>query len=106
MENDSPDFMPTTNPIEVKQLKLDLANYRTVKQTTEAAAIHALISIKPDSRMERKLHGAMVELGKKDGVLSVKSFNQLIHNPRFSITESDICIYFSNVLPLLEEMNK
>jgi hypothetical protein len=40
--------MPKTNPLLVKQLKLDLTNFRTVKQTTEVGAIHAMISINPD----------------------------------------------------------
>lgn len=55
--------------------------------------------------MVKILHGAMTELGKSDGILSVTSMNQLIHNPSFSITPTDICTMFGNVYPLLEAMN-
>lgn len=51
------------------------------------------------------LHGATAELGKKDGILSVTSMNQLVHNPSFSIQPPDISIMFGNVFPLLVEMN-
>lgn len=51
------------------------------------------------------LHGAMTEISKSDGILSVTSMNQLVHNPSFSVVSSDICAIFSNVYPLLEEMN-
>src|SRR5258708_24686485 len=59
-----------------------------------------------DKEKAKLLYGAMTELGKNNGVLSVTSLNQLIHNTSFSITVSDICILFGNVFPLLEEMNK
>ncbi|MCG3110988.1 MAG: hypothetical protein MCM46_04100 [Candidatus Manganitrophus sp. SB1] len=51
------------------------------------------------------LHGATTEIGKKDGILSVTSMNQLVHNPSFSIQPPDISIMFGNVFPLLVEMN-
>lgn len=51
------------------------------------------------------LHGAIAELGRTDGLLSVTSMNQLVHNPNFSVTSNDICILFGNIYPLLEEMN-
>ncbi|MGO8693277.1 MAG: hypothetical protein ACLQMF_06330 [Rectinemataceae bacterium] len=51
------------------------------------------------------LHGALTEITKSEGILSVTSMNQLVHNPRFSIQPGDICILFSSVFPLLEEMN-
>lgn len=50
-------------------------------------------------------HGALTEIAKPDGILSVTSMNQLVHNPSFSIAPSDICILFSNIYPLLEAMN-
>lgn len=53
----------------------------------------------------KELHGALTELAKKDGLLSVTSMNQLVHNPNFSVSPSDICLLFHNVFPLLEEMN-
>ncbi|MDO9258160.1 MAG: hypothetical protein Q7U54_21795 [Bacteroidales bacterium] len=40
--------MPTTSQIEVKDLSLDLKNFRTVPQKKESDAIKAMISIKPD----------------------------------------------------------
>lgn len=55
--------------------------------------------------MVKVLHGAMTEIGKTDGILSVTSMNQLVHNPSFSIAPSDICILFGNIYPLLEAMN-
>ncbi len=54
----------------------------------------------------RALKGAMTELGKTDSILSVHSMNQLIHNPSFSITASDISIMFGNIFPLLNAMNQ
>ena len=51
------------------------------------------------------LHGALTELAKPTGLLSVTSMNNLVHNPSFSISPSDICTLFGNVYPLLEYMN-
>ncbi|EMY60686.1 hypothetical protein [Leptospira terpstrae] len=65
-----------------------------------------LTNNKSDKAKTKELHGAMTELAKPDGILSVTSLNQLIHNPKFSITPSDISITFTNVFPLLEELNK
>lgn len=59
-----------------------------------------------DKQMKKALHGAMTELGKSEGILSVTSMNQLVHNPKFSIKESDICRLFHNIYPLLEAMNR
>ena len=59
-----------------------------------------------DQAMLKLLHGALTQLAKPDGILSVTSMNQLVHNPSFTITESDICSLFGNVFPLLQEMNK
>jgi uncharacterized membrane protein YgcG len=58
-----------------------------------------------DQIMAKKLYGATTELAKQDGILSVTSMNQLVHNPAFSITPSDICTMFTNVFPLLVAMN-
>jgi hypothetical protein len=60
---------------------------------------------KKDKVVLKALHGAMTELGKAEGILSVTSMNQLVHNPRFSISASDIASMFGNVFPLLETMN-
>lgn len=59
-----------------------------------------------DKAMVKALHGAMTELGKADSLLSVTSLNQLVHNPKFAISPSDVAIRFGNVFPLLEELNK
>jgi hypothetical protein len=40
--------MPETKSISVRQLKLDLHNFRTVPQKSELAAIRAMISVNPD----------------------------------------------------------
>lgn len=53
----------------------------------------------------KELHGAMTELGKANGLLSVTSMNQLIHSTSFVVDETHICTVFSNVFPLLREMN-
>lgn len=58
-----------------------------------------------NTAMVKILHGSMTELAKPDGILSVTSMNQLVHNPSFSVIPSDICIMFGNIYPLLEAMN-
>lgn len=55
--------------------------------------------------MVKVLHGAMTEISKPEGILSVTSMNQLVHNQNFSVQPSDICILFGNIYPLLEAMN-
>jgi len=60
---------------------------------------------KKDIDRIKLFHGVMTELSKKDGILSVTSLNQLIHNPNFSIQSTDICMLFHNIFPLLVEMN-
>lgn len=59
-----------------------------------------------DKEKTKILHGAIAEIGKKEGLLSATSMNQLVHNLSFSISPNDICILFGNIFPLLEEMNK
>jgi hypothetical protein len=51
------------------------------------------------------LHGAMTEIAKTEGILSVTSMNQLVHNTTFSVTTGDVCTTFGNIYPLLEAMN-
>lgn len=58
-----------------------------------------------DKDAVKRLHGAMTELGKTDGILSVTSMNQLVHNPSFSIAPADISLMFWRIFPLLEAMN-
>src|SRR5512134_2551864 len=40
--------MPQTKPVAIKDLALDLGNFRTVKQPDERSAIDAMISTSPD----------------------------------------------------------
>lgn len=58
-----------------------------------------------NTQMVKVLHGAMTELGKPDGLLSVTSMNNLVHSPVFTISPTDLCSVFSNIYPLLEAMN-
>jgi hypothetical protein len=58
-----------------------------------------------DKLMEKRLHGAITELAKQDGLLSVTSMNQLIHSQLFSVLPGDIAGVFGNIFPLLEAMN-
>ena len=58
-----------------------------------------------DKLMVKKLHGALTEISKPSGVLSVTSMNQLVHSTAFSIAPNDICILFGNIYPLLVSMN-
>ena len=55
--------------------------------------------------MVKALHGAMTDLGKPTGILSVTSMNQLIHNPKFVIDGNSVSTVFANIFPLLEAMN-
>jgi len=59
-----------------------------------------------DQELVKTLHGATTELSRPEGLLSVTSMNQLVHNPSFSIQPNDICILFGNVFPLLRAMNQ
>lgn len=63
-------------------------------------------SEKEDKVIQKTLHGAMTELEKPEGILSVTSMNQLVHNPKFSITAGDIATVFGNIFPLLKMMNQ
>lgn len=56
-----------------------------------------------DRAVLKELHGAIQSL--KTGLLSVTSLNQLIHNPKFSVSESHIATEFHNITPLLIRMN-
>jgi hypothetical protein len=59
-----------------------------------------------DPSVKKVLHGAMTELGKSAGILSVTSMNQLVHNPRFSVQAGDVAVLFGNVFPLLQAMSE
>jgi hypothetical protein len=58
-----------------------------------------------DKQKTKELHGAMTELGRREGILSVTSMNQLVHNPRFSVQPADVAILLGNIFPLMEAMN-
>ena len=60
---------------------------------------------KTDKAKVKELHGAITELAKPEGILSVTSMNQLIHNPRFSVATSDLAVIAANIFPLLEAMS-
>jgi len=64
-----------------------------------------LTNNKKDIEATKQLHGSMTELGKPEGLLSVTSLNQLIHNPAFAVGPTDIALLFGNVYPLIEAMN-
>lgn len=61
--------------------------------------------VKKDVSNQKKLHPAKVTLGNDNSILSVTSLNQLIHNPKFSLSSVDICIGFHNIFPLIELLN-
>lgn len=61
---------------------------------------------KADKQMVKLLHGPLTEIQRHDGILSLTSMNQLVHNSSFTILSSDIPTLFSNIFPLLEQMNK
>jgi hypothetical protein len=58
-----------------------------------------------DKAKKKELHGAITELAKSDGILSVTSMNQLVHNPRFSVAPADLAVVVANIFPLLEAMS-
>jgi hypothetical protein len=61
---------------------------------------------KQDKVKVKFLHPAIAELARPESLLSVTSMNQLIHNPKFTMTETHISAVFGNVFSLLVEMNK
>lgn len=56
--------------------------------------------------MTKILHGAMTDLATSDGLLSVTSMNQLVHNPNFVVDANRIGPLFANIFPLLQAMNR
>jgi hypothetical protein len=71
---------------------------------------NAKAAASPDKKAPREwvkhLHGAMTELTRANSLFSVNSLNQLVHHESFTVTETHICSVFSNVFPMLEEMNR
>lgn len=83
---------------------------KTEKTTLNLAALLTvvadhLMATHAASDIKKQLHGAKVELGKSEGLLSVTSMNQLVHNPSFSVTPGDISRTINNIFPLLSHMN-
>lgn len=77
---------------------------KTLVELLRAVTAH-LTGNNSNAAMVKTLHGAIAEIGRADGILSVTSMNQLVHNPSFSVIPTDICTLFGNVYPLLESMN-
>lgn len=77
---------------------------KTLVEVLKGITAH-LTNNNSNTQMVKVLHGAMTELGKSDGLLSVTSMNNLVHSPVFTISQSDLCTVFSNIYPLLEAMN-
>jgi hypothetical protein len=65
----------------------------------------AITNNNSNTGMVRVLHGAITEISRQDGLLSITSMNQLVHHTTFSIVPKDICTLFGNIYPLLEIMN-
>jgi hypothetical protein len=59
-----------------------------------------------EQQMQKKLHGAIEELAIPNGILSITSMNQLVHNLRYVSDPAQIPVAFARVFPLLEEMNQ
>lgn len=78
---------------------------KTLAQILRAITTH-LTSGGTDKAKNKLLHGAMTELEKPAGILSVTSMNQLVHNTSFSVTPGDVSVLFGNVFPLLSGMNE
>lgn len=76
----------------------------TLLETLKAAYNH-LTGNGSNTNVVKNLHGAMTELSKSNGILSVTSLNRLVHDPTFAVTPADVCVLFGNVYPLLEYMN-
>jgi len=70
-----------------------------------AKVIEDLIKKNTDSKYSKLLIGAKTEITKPDGILSITAMNQLVHNPIYSITVPEICVFFNKIFPLLQEMN-
>lgn len=78
---------------------------RTLVDVLKDVATH-LTKNNSDKAMKKELHGAIAELAKPEGFLSVTSMNQLVHNPKFIVDETHISNLFANVFPLLQAMNR
>jgi len=67
--------------------------------------VNYLTQNKTDRQMVKLLHGPLTEIMRQDGILSITSMNQLVHNPNFVIRSNDIPGLFVCIFPLIEKMN-
>lgn len=95
----------TDNSIVTFKMKGTEKKELTLSQVLTAVT-NDLVKKNTDSNYVKKLIGAKTEITKKDGILSITTMNQLVHNPIYSITVPDICVFFNKIFPLLQEMNK
>lgn len=93
-----------SDPTPPKSTKADGTD-RTLSEVLRDVVSH-LTQNGSDKQMQRLLHGPLTEIQRKDGILSLTSMNQLVHNSSFTIIPNDIPILFSNIFPLLDHMNK
>lgn len=93
-----------SDPTPPKSTKADGTD-RTLSDVLRDVVSH-LTQNGSDKQMQRLLHGPLTEIQRKDGILSLTSMNQLVHNSSFTIIPNDIPILFSNIFPLLDHMNK
>lgn len=68
--------------------------------------VNFLTQNKTDQSMVRLLHGPLTEIQRHEGILSITSMNQLVHSSTFTVHATDIPTLFSNIFPLLDQMNK
>jgi hypothetical protein len=97
---------------EDKKTETDAPNYKKKDGNDKSLnellkdIVEFLTQKKQDKQMVKLLHGPSVELNRPDGILSVTSMNQLVHNPKFVVISTDIPALFSSIFPLIEQMNK
>jgi hypothetical protein len=93
------------NGIATKKTKTTgISQNKSLAELLQAVVKHLTDNGKNQS-MQKVFHGAQTEIAASEGLLSVTSLNQLVHNPNFSIAPIDICTKFGNIFPLLEAMN-
>jgi hypothetical protein len=85
----------------VNQKKIDNKLIDVMKDARK----HIIANSEVPKLIEQQLHGAITELSKPEGLLSVTSLNQLVHNANFSTNGQNIASIFGNVYPLLEQLN-
>lgn len=92
------------NNISIEKTKKGIVQNKTLAELLREIVNHLTENGK-NKGLEKEFHGALTEITKSEGILSVTSMNQLVHGTTFSIPSNDICIIFGNIFPLLEAMN-